>query len=242
MSRTFRPSTVLLLIAVFALARCSSMKGTSDGQQVEESPLEDRVQDPEETSHETSHATSHDAWQSLFDGESLAGWEVVKFGGDGPVRVEEGVLVLSMGDPMTGVRWERPFPKMDYVIELEAQRVEGTDFFCGLTFPVAESCASLILGGWGGWTCGISSLEDMDASENETTFDRSFEMNRWYSVKLRVTARKIEAWIDGEQVVDVETTGRRIGTRPEIDLCRPLGLASYLTTAALRNIRWRPVP
>ena len=177
----------------------------------------------------------------LFNGESLDGWEKADFGGQGDVHVEEGVLVLPQGDPLTGVRWTGPFPTMDYEIELEAQREAGTDFFCGLTFPVGDTCASLILGGWAGETCGISSFEDMDASENETMFYRSFETNRWYAVKLRVTTTKVEAWLDGEQVVDIDTEGRRIGTRPEIDLCRPLGFASYLTAAALRDIRWRPV-
>ncbi len=177
----------------------------------------------------------------LFDGKSLDGWEKADFGGQGDVHVEEGVLVLPVGDPLTGVRWTQSFPTMDYEIELMARRERGADFFCALTFPVGDTCASLILGGWGGETCGISSLEDMDASENETTFYRSFEMNRWYVVKLRVTKKRLEAWIDDERLVDVSITGRRIGTRPEVDLCRPLGLASYQTTAALRDIRWREV-
>lgn len=233
MSGVLRSSSVLVLMAAFALVRCSSMKGTADGTRSEEAPLN--------AGGDAVRQASDETWHSLFDGKSLDGWEIARFGGEGPVRVEEGVLVLSMGDPMTGVRWAGPFPKMDYEIELEAQRVDGTDFFCGLTFPVGETCASFILGGWAGETCGISSLEYMDASENETTFFRSFETDRWYSVKLRVTAKKLETWLDGEKVVDVETTGRKIGTRPEIDLCRPLGLASYQTTAALRNIRWRPI-
>ena len=38
---------------------------------------------------------------------------------------------------------------MDYELRLEAKRVEGGDFFCGLTFPVGKEYCTLILGGWG---------------------------------------------------------------------------------------------
>jgi hypothetical protein len=39
--------------------------------------------------------------------------------------------------------------------------------------------------------------------------------------------------------VDVDTTGHRIGIRFEVDPCVPLGIATYATTGAVRNIRLR---
>ena len=48
---------------------------------------------------------------------------------------------------MTGVTWTRDFPKSNYEIRLEAMRVEGSDFFCGLTFPYQKAHATLVLGG-----------------------------------------------------------------------------------------------
>ena len=33
--------------------------------------------------------------------------------------------------------------------------------------------------------------------------------------------------------------GRRISVRPEVDLSRPLGIASFATTAAIGNVRLR---
>jgi hypothetical protein len=56
-----------------------------------------------------------------------------------------------------------------------------------------------------------------------------------------VTKEKIEAWIDGKQEVDIETKDRRISVRIEVEPSRPLGICSWNTKAALRNIRVRPL-
>src|SRR6185437_10256499 len=103
-----------------------------------------------------------------------------------------------------------------------------------LTFPVGNTNASLILGGWGGGTVGISSIDGEDASENETATVMKFDTNRWYHVRVRVTETKIESWLDDKKIVDVKTEGRRIGLRfGEIEFSRPLGVATYQTTAAV---------
>jgi hypothetical protein len=129
---------------------------------------------------------------------------------------------------------------MDYEVEIEAMRKEGSDFFCGFTFPVGEACCSLIVGGWGGGTVGISSLDGMDASENETSKFMNFENGRWYKIRVRITKKKIEAWIDKDKVVDVVTTDRKITVRPgEIEASQPFGIATWSTTGALREMRMR---
>ena len=46
---------------------------------------------------------------------------------------------------------------------------------------------------------------------------------------------------DEEELVDVDTTGADLYVRPEVRLSRPLGIASWMTAAALRNIRYRLV-
>jgi len=182
-----------------------------------------------------------EGWVSLFDGKTLNGWKSSEFGGQGEPRVEDGKIVLPMGADLTGVKWTGQHPQMDYELSLEAMRVDGNDFFCGLTFPVGNDPCSLIVGGWGGSLVGLSSLDGFDASENETSQVFDFEKNRWYKIRLRVTKPKIEVWLDDKQIIDVDTEGRRISIRIEVERSRPLGIASWCTTAALREIKFRPV-
>ena len=85
-----------------------------------------------------------------------------------------------------------------------------------------------------------SSIDHADASENETTLGMEFEPNRWYRIRVRVTDKKIEAWINDEQMVDLVTAGKKIALRPgDIQKSLPLGIATYMTSAAVRDIRLR---
>ena len=178
-------------------------------------------------------------WTPLFDGTTLGRWEQTAFGGEGPVRVRDGAIFLEMGDPLTGITWTGEALPAAYEIALEAARLAGSDFFCALTFPVDRSHCSLILGGWGGTTVGLSSLDGLDASDNETTRQIRFEDGHWYRVRVAVSATHIRAWLDDQPIVEVATAGRRIGIRPEVGPSRPLGIASYRTRAGLRDIRVR---
>lgn len=175
-------------------------------------------------------------WISLFDGKSLKGWEITKFGGEGDVEVKKGQLILGLGSDLTGVHTRRKLPKINYEIELEAMRVDGSDFFCGLTFPVKKDHCSLILGGWGGGVCGLSSINHLDASENETTSYRKFKNGKWYKIRMRVAEQEIQAWIGKELIVDQEITGKKISTRIEVELSKPFGFCTWQTTGALRNV------
>jgi hypothetical protein len=180
-------------------------------------------------------------WQPLFDGKSLTNWKSTKFFGEGPVKVENGQIILERGrGELTGITWTGPaLPTTDYELALQAMRVEGSDFFAGVTFPVADSFCSLILGGWGGTVVGLSNVNGMDASENSTSQSIEFENGRWYDVRIRVTPAKIEAWLDERSIIAQELKGNKIETRIEVDASQPLGVASWRTKAALRSIRLR---
>jgi hypothetical protein len=166
-------------------------------------------------------------------------WRVSDYSTSGGVWIEGDTCFLGQGNSMTGITWNGPLPTMNYEVTLDAKRAGGGDFFCGLTFPYGEDPCSLIVGGWGGGLVGISSLDGMDASENSTSTWREFDNDRWYAIRLRITPEKIEAWIDNDQVVDVETANYRIGIRFEVEQSRPFGIATWRTTGAVRNIRIR---
>lgn len=180
-------------------------------------------------------------WRSLFDGKTLGSWKQSGYGGAGDTEVVDGVLRIPMGVDLSGITWTDEFPKEGYEVELEARRVDGNDFFCGLTFPVGEDPCSFIVGGWGGAIVGLSSIDGEDAANNETTLVRAFKTGRWYTVKVRVTKERIECFLDGERVVDQPRAGHTISIRESVEPSRPLGVASYCTVAELRNLRWRPV-
>ena len=182
------------------------------------------------------------AEMSLFNSKTLGYWKPTDFGGQGKVYVMDRCIYLEQGNDMTGITWAGPLVRMNYEITLQAMRVSGSDFFCGFTFPVNENYCSLILGGWGGSLCGLSNIDYYDAANNETTRFVSFENGKWYHVRLRVTPNRIQAWLqeEGEEpLVDMDITGRKIDTRAEMDLCQPMGIATWQTVGAVRNINLR---
>ena len=182
------------------------------------------------------------AWQSLFDGRTLKNWQITKFGGEGQVSVDNGMIVMESGNDMTGVTYDGEPPRTNYEITLEGMRIEGRDFFCTTTFPVGDEPCSLVVGGWGGGVLGLSNIDGHDASENPTTQYFAFENNKWYRVRIRVSDARIECWIDDQQLVDVPRSGHTFGIRPEVERNKPLGISTWQTTGAIRNVRWRLLP
>jgi hypothetical protein len=179
-------------------------------------------------------------WQALFDGKTLDGWKEADFGAKGSVTVTNGELRIGPGEPAAGiVRDGEPPARMNYEIELEAMSTEGHDFFCGLTFPVNKNPCTLICGGWGGTIVGLSSINDLDASENQTASVREFKEKTWYKIRLRVTTTHITAWIDDKQVIEQELADNKISIRTEVKPCVPLGISTWHTGSAIRHLRLR---
>ncbi len=243
MNKNFLPLTISLALATALLGGCvaSAPPRRASANIADDTPV---------TPREIIHAAAGrplslvlgDGWRPLFDGASLAGWRVTHFGGDGRVDIREGLLVLGVGAPFTGVNYTNALPKVNYEVTLEAMRVEGNDFFCGLTFPAGDAGASLIVGGWGGTVVGISSIDGEDASQNETSQTMTFETGRWYRLRLRVTEHRLEAWIDEKQIINTVTTNHQLSVRAgDIELSKPFGLASWVTGAAFRDIKIRTV-
>lgn len=183
-----------------------------------------------------------EGWRDLFDGKTLKGWKMTNFAGGGQVEVRGGRLAIDMGESLSGVTFTNEVPRTNYEIEVIGKKVQGADFFCGLTFPVGTNCCTFVMGGWGGAVVGISSIDQMDASENDTTKFMKFEDKKDYKIHVRVTPEKIMAWIDDEKLVDIPLKDRQIGMRPgEIELSQPFGLATYQTSSEFKTVRIRPL-
>ena len=167
-----------------------------------------------------------------------------------PEAKKAGVLVLGTGEPFSAVKYEGKediLPREGYEISWDAMRVDGTDFFSALTFPVGkreegkeDKCVSFVNGGWGGWVVGISSINHQFASENETTRSFEFVNGRWYHFTLQVTPEVIRCLIDGKDQFKVDIREKALAMHPsEIQRCVPLGFCSYQTTGAIRNVQIR---
>lgn len=180
----------------------------------------------------------------LFDGKTLGKWQKTPFGGEGDVFVnEEGNLEFGFGAVITGVHWgEAPPATSNYELSLEAMKLDGNDFFLALTFPVKDSHATFVVGGWGGGVVGISSVDDLNASENETMSIEGFEDDVWYKIRVKVTDDQLQAWIGDDEKVTLDLEGRKISLLPgDIELSVPIGIAAYQTRAQYRNLVWKPL-
>lgn len=185
-----------------------------------------------------------EGWKPLLPKTGLEGWEATDFGTDAKVSRDGDLLVIEMGDPMNGITYKKgDFPKDNFEIQLEAKRVEGNDFLCGLTFPVGgkEQYCSLIAGGWGGSIVGLSSVDGVDASENATTTYEQFENGKWYKFRVRVDPEFVTVWINDKKFFYQERDGHVFETRIEVWGSHPLGFCTYQSKVHVRNFVWRPI-
>ena len=215
---------VLIVLVTLAL----SLSGCSDRKKGE------KTSDKDNSSSEFQKDSTY-----LFNGINLDGWEITNFGPQGPVYVSGDKIILGMGEGCTGITWKNEFPAVNYEITLDAMRMEGNDFFAGITFPAGSEFCSFIVGGWGGTTVGLSSINGRDASENETTRLMEFQKNQWYNISIIVRENEIQAFIDSVLVVDFVKGEKKLSVRPEVQLSKPFGITSWTTTAGVRNIRVR---
>ncbi len=138
---------------------------------------------------------------SIFNGKDLTGWEETDYAGRGKVLVKDGELHIENGLVITGVNFTNKaiLPKTNYEITYQAKKVNGSDFFALLTFPVGEKHASFVTGGWGGAVTGVSSINSMDASENNTTIYLKYNKDQWYTFRLRVTPENLSVWMNPKE-------------------------------------------
>jgi hypothetical protein len=181
----------------------------------------------------------------LFNGRDLTGWKTADLFEGGKVAVlPDGAVECDFGNPMTGIAYTNTPPRMNYELSLQAVRVQGFDFFVALTLPIETNYCTIIIGGWGGNLCGISSVDYLDASENQWSENTTLENERWYTLRVRVTPGVLQVFLDETlYTARVEGPPSRFSLRSgsDIDKTGPLGLASYRTKARWRNFTLTPI-
>lgn len=198
MSVFTRLHTLCLALTISLLVGCTDFQAQSRaGSAKEYNELGLWINNTNELAKLPSPPKPDDGWLSLFNGKDLSGWEETDYAGRGNVKVQNGELHIENGLVITGVTYTNKtvLPKTNYEIEYEAKKLNGTDFFGLLTFPVGDAHASLVTGGWGGAVTGISSINSMDASENNTTVYLKFNKDHWYKFRLSVTPDNLSVWM-----------------------------------------------
>jgi len=234
----FRKSILALLVAVVMPLASSADEAKGPAKKLDKAKVE--------VEKDSSDKIDPTKPRSLFDGKTLTGWNTLEFGGSGVVEVEDAALTIGEGVELSGVQISeaiaKTLPLDHYEVAFEARKVSGYDFFAALTFPVTdlETCATLVVGGWGGGVVGISSIDGFDASDNNSTIYRKFEEKQWYKFRLRVSADRLQAWIDDKRVIDEDIRGKKISLRSgQIDMCAPFGFATFQTDGQIRKLTVR---
>jgi len=58
-------------------------------------------------------------------------------------------------------------------------------------------------------------------------------------VGRRIAEHRIQAWLDNEQIIDVDTTDKRLGIRIEVSRSKPFGIATWMTEAGIKSVKIR---
>ncbi|MFO7936451.1 MAG: DUF1080 domain-containing protein [Kiritimatiellia bacterium] len=181
----------------------------------------------------------------LFNGKDLTGWKVADIGAHGDVKVlPDGIVECGIGHSITGIAYTNSFPAMNYELSIEGMRKEGSDFFMALTIPVETSFCTVIIGGWGGGLCGISSYDGNDAANNQWAEGLLLKDNAWYRLKVRVTPGVIQVSLNKDlytarvEYDDCKRLSLRFG---DIEETLPLGLATFETKAHWRNFTFKKI-
>ena len=241
MSDFTRLHALFLALTISLLVGCADFQAQSRAESAKEyNELGLWINNTNELAKLPAPPKPDDGWLSLFNGKDLSGWEETDYAGRGNVKVQNGELHIENGLVITGVTYtnKTALPKTNYEIEYEAKKLNGTDFFGLLTFPVGDAHASLVTGGWGGAVTGISSINSMDASENNTTVYLKFNKDHWYKFRLRVTPDNLSVWMTPkEHLIPLNATVASVVKAYQEDVAKAgQTLTAEQAEAALRAI------
>lgn len=181
-------------------------------------------------------ARADDHCRALFDGETLAGWEVL---GEAPFEVRDGAIVGTPPDirENTFLRTDETFGDFDLTLEF---RFDAGMFNSGVQFrsavyaedtPVRTRARDGELHDWVSGAGRVYGYQvDIDPSErawtgeiydeaargwleafDKTPVKRMIEADRWHALRIRAEGPRIRTWLDGEPITDFEDDLRAEG-------------------------------
>ena len=177
-----------------------------------------------------------DGYVSLFDGETLTGWhknpQPIGHGTGGLWTVEDGAICGEQDPPASGnggiLLTDQKFGDFELLLDMKPDWGPDSGLFIRsndqgqciqmmVDYHEDGSVGHLYGEGTGGWSA------------------RPFDLNGTYD------DGEAAGEGDDKRIVNLETTGKKIGIRADIDASKPFGFASYQTRAALRDIRLKEV-
>ncbi|NQT86975.1 DUF1080 domain-containing protein, partial [bacterium] len=111
----------------------------------------------------------------------------------------------------------------------------------GIVVPIGRAQCLLTAGGWDGGIAGLTTVDDRWGNDNPTTHRMQFPRDEWYRVRLRVTERKVQAWVGAAKVFDIARAGHVFALPTDRDPLRPFGIETWAQSAKVRNIVMRRV-
>ncbi|MDP6634705.1 MAG: protein kinase [Phycisphaerae bacterium] len=190
-------------------------------------------------------------WVNLFDGKTLTGWRVLTEAPcdlPGKVYGRDGQIVLEQaGERSTSISWTGfTLPRTNYELKLNAMRTGGHGCLCHVVFPVDDSYCLLNVGGvrGDGVEGTVVALDRVDGftsvdKENPTTRLMTFDDNRCYHIRLRVTRTNITVWIDDARIINLSLAKHKTGTPPPWTILQPLGLGNWESASVFDDIAIR---
>jgi alpha-L-arabinofuranosidase len=123
------------------------------------------------------------------------GWKMV---GDGDWRVADGALRQSAErTEIRALAGDKSWT--DYTITLKARKISGAEGFL-ILFHINQDDDHVWwnIGGWNNTADGIEGDGTLDSKPTHV------ETDRWYDLKLTVAGKRVQCWIDGKLVHDVD--------------------------------------
>ena len=181
-------------------------------------------------------------WRDLFDGKTLDGWRTPKSGAfvNGKAEVKDHCIALQAESDGAGIAATQPVPAVGYEVTADATRSGGRGDFCTLVFPIAgQQCVLYVGGAEEGNAFALGYVDGSRFADDELTRRVDYERGRYYRIRLRVMPDTVRAWLDGEEMLDLATEGRRLEVGTYVPELVPFGVYAWNSQALIRSIRIR---